>query len=181
MLTIYIKGQTLWDERSQMFIDVNDTVIQLEHSLLSLSKWEAKHHKAYLKKGIKLTVEEKIDYLRCMTINKNVNPYAYYLLTEDQLNQISDYTNDPQTATVFMENKEPKHTSSFITSELIYYYMFSLNIPMECQKWHLNRLLTLIKLCNIKNSPPKKQSSESTIKQYAALNAARRKRMHSRG
>lgn len=180
MIEIFVKGIRLWDEQKEEFIISKDTKLQLEHSLLSLSKWEAKHHKAYLSKKVKITNEEQIDYLRCMTINKNVDPNIYYCMTSDQIKQIGAYINDTNTATVIRQsNKTPNN--EIITSELIYYWMISYNIPFECEKWHLNRLITLIQICSIKNQPPKKRSKNAIVNDYAKLNAERRARMRTAG
>ena len=111
-----------------------------------------------------------------MTITQNVNPIVYNNLTDKNIEDINEYIDKPMTATTFTsENKSPNR--EIITSELIYYWMFSLNIPMECQKWHLNRLLTLIRVCNIKNQPPKKMSRREIMSRNAQLNAARRKKL----
>lgn len=126
------------------------------------------------------TAAETIDYIKCMTITQNVNPKVYNSLTAENIEQINNYIDEPMTATTFSETNNTR-SREIITSELIYYWMFSLNIPMECQKWHLNRLLTLIRVCNIKNAPPKKMSRRDIMSRNAALNAARRKKLNSKG
>ena len=180
MLQITIPSVELWDERTQQFLVTDDTTLQLEHSLVSLHKWESKWNKAFLTKREK-TTEEIIDYVKCMTLTKNVNPEVYLCLTADNFKQIQNYIEAPMTATTFADDKQSKNSREVITSELIYYWMIALNIPFECQTWHLNRLLTLVKVCNIKNQPPKKRSSKDIVRQNAALNEARRKRYNSRG
>jgi hypothetical protein len=154
--------------------------LQLEHSLVSLSKWESKWNKPFLSKDFK-THEETLDYIKCMTINQNIDPDVYNGLTSEHITMINNYIESPMTATTFSDSKQNKSNREIITSELIYYWMIALNIPFECQKWHLNRLLTLIRVCNIKNAPPKKMSKRATASQYAALNAARRKQMNTKG
>ena len=146
-----------WDEQKQEFVSIKEQKLQLEHSLVSLSKWESKWRKAFLAKQDK-TYAETLDYIRCMTITPNVDPQVYNFLTVDNINQINDYIAAPMTATVFSEDNSGRNNREVVTSELIYYWMIALNIPFECQKWHLNRLLTLIRVCNIKNTPPKKRS-----------------------
>lgn len=126
------------------------------------------------------TVAETIDYIKCMTITQNVDPLVYNSLTNENIEEINHYIDLPMTATTFREDNSPK-SREIVTSELIYYWMISLNIPMECQKWHLNRLLTLIRVCNVKNSPPKKMSRRELANRNAALNAARRKKLNSKG
>ena len=116
-----------------------------------------------------------------MTLTQNVNDIVYNLLDKDNIEKINKYIGDPMTATTFKEDPNKKGGREIITSELIYYWMISLNIPFECKKWHINRLLTLIKVCGIKNQPPKKMSKKDVMSRNAALNAARRKQMNSRG
>lgn len=181
MLQITIRPFELWDEEKQEFISYKKAqVLQLEHSLISISKWEQKWHKAFLSKNDK-TYEETIYYIQCMTLTQNVDPISYYFISDDDMNRINEYISDSMTATFFMEDKKPARSSEIVTSELIYYWMIALGIPFECQKWHLNRLLTLIKVCQIKNAPPKKRSKRDIMAQNAALNAARRKRLNTKG
>ena len=153
MLLLTIPPIEMFNEKTSEFVYSKETKISLEHSLVSLSKWESRWNKPFLSKDNK-TLEETIDYIRCMTITQNVDPEVYFRLTDENINTINKYIESPMTATTFSDNG---HSSrEIITSELIYYWMISLNIPMECQKWHLNRLLTLIRVCNIKNAPAKK-------------------------
>lgn len=180
MLRITIPAIEQWDERKQEFVQTKGQTLQLEHSLVSLSKWESKWNKPFLAKGDK-THDETLDYIKCMTITQNVDPDVYNGLTPEHIDQINKYIEAPMTATTFREFKQGKNNRDVITAELIYYWMIALNIPFECQKWHLNRLLTLIRVCNIKNSPPKKMGKRATISQYAQLNAARRKQHNSKG
>ena len=173
-----------YDEQNNEFIVVpglkKEQVLRLEHSLVSLSKWESKWCKAFLSKQAK-TVEETIDYIKCMTLTQNVDPTVYNYLTNDHITQVNDYIGAPMTATVFSENNNRGGGREVITAELIYYWMIALNIPFECQKWHLNRLLTLIRVCSIKNTPAKKQNPRDIMSRNAALNAARRKQLNSQG
>ena len=180
MLRITIPAAELWDEEKQEFVTTKEQTLQLEHSLVSLSKWESKWNKAFLGKQEK-TYEEIMDYVRCMTITQNVKPEVYKCITSENIKQINEYIDAPMTATHFYNENNVGVNNETVTSELIYYWMIALNIPFECQKWHLNRLLTLIKVCNIKNTPPKKMSRQQLTSRNAALNAARRKRMNSRG
>lgn len=179
MLRITIPATEQWDERKQEFISTKECSLQLEHSLVSLSKWESKWHKPFLGKDEK-SEEEIIDYVRCMTITQNVDPTVYYALNAQNVQAIKDYIDDPMTATTFRE-VGGKSNNEIITAELIYYWMVALQIPFECQKWHLNKLLTLIRVCNIKNQPDKKMDPKQVMKQNAALNAARRKKMNTKG
>lgn len=169
-----------WDEERQEFVDPQVKTLQLEHSLVSISKWESKWHKAFLSKKDK-TEEEIFDYVKCMTLTQNVDPSVYDHLTVNNVNQIKAYIEDPMTATVINTNSSDKSNKETVTSELIYYWMIALNIPSEYQKWHINRLLKLIEVCNVKNSPPKKRSKSDIMRSNAALNAARRKQLGTRG
>ena len=171
-----------WDEENEEFIYHTvgkPYVLQLEHSLVSISKWESKWCKPFL--SSEKTDEEFMDYIRCMTLTPNVPDDIYNRLTRDNLQSISDYVNAPMTATWFSEDKNTKSSSEQITSELIYYWMVAQNIPFECEKWHLNRLITLIKICNIKSQPPKKMGKKAIMRRNAALNAARRKQLDTKG
>lgn len=180
MLELLVPGRELFNEETSEFTYTKDTVLQLEHSLLSISAWESKWHKPFLGKDENRSIIETIDYVRCMTLNKNVDPAVYNNLTDNELSKVIDYIENPMTATTFREDKRPP-SREIVTSELIYYWMVSLNIPFECQKWHLNRLLTLIQVCNIKNTPPKKMGKKGTINQNHALNQARRARLGTSG
>lgn len=180
MLTITIPERELWDEERAEFVSVKEQTLQLEHSLVSLSKWESKWKKPFLTKEDK-TPEETIDYIRCMTLTPNVKPEVYKCLTHDNIAKINNYISDPMTATTINMHGLSKGGKEIVTSELVYYWMVALNIPFECQKWHLNRLITLIQVCNVKNTPPKKMSKRDIMSRNAALNAARRKKYNSKG
>lgn len=180
MLQITIPAVEQWDENKQEFVFTKEQTLNLEHSLVSLSKWESKWCKVFLTKQDK-TIEETLDYIRCMTLTQNVNPEVYQYLTNGNIDTVNRYIEAPMTATYFSEDKNGSTSREQITAELIYYWMISLNIPFECQKWHLNRLLTLIKVCNIKNAPPKKRSKKEIMSRNTALNAARRKRLNTKG
>ena len=157
-----------------------EQTLQLEHSLVSLSKWESKWKKAFLS-GKDKSYEETLDYIKCMTITKNVNPSVYSRLSSKNLEQINSYISDPMTATYFPKDETKENSREVVTSELIYYWMIAMNVPPEYQKWHLNRLLSLIRVCEIKNAPPKKMGRKELMSRNAALNAARRKRLNTRG
>ena len=169
-----------WDEKTEQFVSGKTQTLQLEHSLVSLSKWESKWEKPFFSKADK-TDEEILDYIKFMTISKNIDPEVYSHLSRDNIRAINEYIEAPMTATTFAKDKNQAKSREIITSELIYYWMIALNIPFECQKWHLNRLLTLIRVCNIKNSPPKKMSKRDLASRNAQLNAARRQRLNTKG
>lgn len=180
MLEITIPATEAWDEINQEFITTEEQTLELEHSLVSLSKWESKWRKPFLSKEPK-TQEESLDYIKCMTLTPNVDDNVYHCLTDANISKVNEYIEAPMTATWFNEHETRKGSREQITAELIYYWMIALNVPFECQSWHLNRLLTLIKVCNIKNQSPKKRSKRDIMSQNAALNAARRKQLNSKG
>lgn len=170
-----------WDEEKQEFVEAKTQTLQLEHSLVSLSKWESKWCKSFIHDKNK-TEEETMDYIKCMTITQNVDPKVYDNLTIENIKQINEYIEAPMTATFFSDDgSKNKGSIEIVTAELIYYWMIALNIPFECQKWHLNKLITLIKVCNVKNEPPKKHSKRELMSRNSALNAARKKRLKTRG
>jgi hypothetical protein len=180
MLKLTIPTIELYDETINEFVSIKGTTLQLEHSLVSLSKWESKWQKPFLSKTEK-TNEETIDYIRCMTITKTIDDDMYKYLTNENITQVRNYIEDNMTATTFTNDKKTINRE-IITAEIIYYWMISFNIPFEpCQKWHLNRLLTLINVCNLKNSPQKKMSRKELASRNAALNAARKNALHSEG
>lgn len=180
MLSITIPAIELWDEEKSEFVSSKEYKLQLEHSLVSLSKWESKYHKPFFTKGER-TMDEIIDYIKCMTITQNIPDDAYRNITKTTLDEISSYIEDSMTATTFGPDRGKKGSNEQITAELIYYWMFSLNIPMECQKWHLNKLITLIRVSSIKNTPPKKMSKREILSRNSALNAARKKQLNTTG
>lgn len=175
MLKIVVNGREFFDERTETFVETKDTTLQLEHSLMSLAKWESKWHKPFLDEKTEKTNEEMKDYIRCMTITQNVDPMVYEALTQKNVKEIRDYIDDPMTATWFNDKKTTQGRKKQVTAELIYYWMITLEIPFECEKWHLNRLLTLIRVCNIEGSPKTKMSKTDIMKQNAMLNAQRKK------
>ena len=182
MLTIEIPiSPEGWDEAKQEFVESRTQSLQLEHSLISLSKWESKWHKPFLSTK-EMTDEETLDYIKCMTLTKNVKPDVYNHITRENMNDVVNYISDPMTATTFYKDEKGANNREIVTSEPTYYWMIASNIPFDpCQKWHLNRLITLIRVCGIKNTPPKKRSRREIMSRNAALNAARRQQMNSKG
>lgn len=183
MLKISIPDQTIWDEENEKFVTIKGTDLQLEHSLISLAKWESKWHIPFLKKEDK-TDEQIQDYIRCMTLTQHVDPNVYNYMPTHVLKEIFDYIEDPMTATWF-NNIEEKQSGigrrETITAEIVYYWMVTLNIPVQFEKWHLNRLLTLIRVINVKNAPAKKMSKRDILARNRQLNAARRAKHGSKG
>lgn len=180
MLEVVIPGTELYDEATNLFLETKPQTLLLEHSLLSISKWESKWKKPYLTKEPR-TKEESADYIRCMTINNNVDPNVYGRIPQNIFDIVNEYIEDDMTATTISNRRPGSGGRERVTSELIYYWMIALDIPFECQKWHLNRLITLIQICNIKNGPQKKMSSRQAYEQQRALNASRRKSYNTSG
>lgn len=173
-------GVEQWDEKNEVFISPKTTVLQLEHSLVSLSKWESNWCKPFLSNK-DLTSEETLDYIKCMTVTPNVKPEIYGWLTQENVDEIVAYIRAPMTATTVVDRNQSKVNNRIVTSEVIYHWMIELQIPFECQKWHLNRLLTLIKVRNAELTPRKKMSAREIMTRNTNLNAARRAQLHSRG
>lgn len=180
MLTITTSDTEYYNDETSEFVFVKGRIIDLEHSLVSLSKWESKWGKPFLSKELKTDKESK-DYIRCMCIDRNVSDDVINALFNEYAEVIKQYISAKMTATTFSDIHRPVGTSEIITAELIYYWMISFNIPFECEKWHLNRLLTLVRVCSIKNTPPQKVPRSAILSRNAALNAARRKKLNTKG
>lgn len=180
MLNIIVKGGELFDEKVNEFILLEDIELQLEHSLLSLSKWESKFSKPFLSENDK-TPEEILSYIKCMTLNENVNDLVFLRLSQENLEAINTYINSPQSATTFGKMPQKGGRGETITSELIYYWMIAFNIPFSCENWHINRLFSLIRICNIKNAPAKKMSRTELAERNRALNAQRKAQLNTSG
>lgn len=182
MLTIVVKGKELWDEKEQVFVKPDeDVVLEFEHSLVSLSKWESHYKKPFLTEDSK-TQEEVLYYIRCMALRPDVPEEVFAGLELSHLAEINEYMNDPMTATFFNEPKTPGRPSAkIITNELIYYWMSGFGLPMEMQYWHLNRLFTQLKVCNLESQPPKKLSPGEAAARTRAINEANRKKYEGQG
>ncbi len=179
MLQLTIPEKSYWDESIEEFVTTDAVTLMLEHSLLSLSKWESHWKEPLLAKDKKskwgeLTLEQCKDYIRCMTVTKNVDYLVYEGLSQAEYDLIGEYIDDPMTATTFKDARRGGAPKEYVTSELIYYWMTELMIPFECQKWHLNRLLTLIRVCNVKKQKPKKMSRSEVAAEHRRINQMRR-------
>lgn len=182
MLQITVPAREMFDEVNETFVTTKEQTLQLEHSLVSLSKWESRWHKSFFYSKNK-TNEELLDYIKCMTITQNVKPEIYNCLSKENIADIEAYMNDSMTATTVSGQKKGRINNEIITTEIIYYWMIALNIPDKYEKWHINRLITLINVCNAKNknTKTKPMSSSEMINKYASLNEQRRKAMNSKG
>lgn len=184
-IALHIPENEIWDYRNEQFLPVPETTIHVEHSLAAISKWEARWKKPFLTCP-KLEGDELIDYIRCMTIEnlEELSPNIFYALSSENYNQINELLDDTMTATTFKDDKAKsgrKRAGPIITAEIIYYQMVELGIPFECETWHFNKLLTLIRVCSEKQAIPKKMSRKEIFSQNAALNAQRKARLGSRG
>lgn len=179
MLKIIVPEAELFDQTNSEFITIKQQTLMLEHSLVSISKWESKWKIPYLYND-KKTREQTLDYIKCMTITQNVNPLVYRGFTSEAYEKIANYMNDPMTASKIPEQKKPGIIPT-VTSETIYYWMIMFNIPMECEKWHINRLLALIKYCEWKQQDPGKLSKDELFARNRALNAERKAKYKTRG
>jgi hypothetical protein len=181
-LTITIPSVDLFDEDKNKFFVTEERTVELEHSLVSLSKWEQKWKIPFI--GNKqLTTEQAIDYIRCMCLTPNIPPEEFKFLaySPESLKRVNEYISDTMTATWFNERASTK-SSEAVTSEVLYYMLVALTIPFETQYWHLNRLLTLIRVTNLKNDPKKKlMPLNEQLQQQRDINAERRAKFGSKG
>ena len=180
MLRITVPAQEMWDEENEQFVYGDEVTLELEHSLVSLSKWESKHHKAFLTKKEK-TAEEHLDYIKCMTLTKDVPDDVYDRLTQENIDQIVAYIEDPMSATYYFDDKKQSPSRDVMTAEYIYYCMFANNIPLDFENRHLNQLIAIIKMCAVKSSPPKKMSKSDIANRHRQINAANRAKYHTKG
>jgi hypothetical protein len=188
MLQVDVPGRELWDAKNEVFINTKPVHLTLEHSLVSIAKWESTWERSFLKNGAQ-TKEQMEDYIRCMTLTQNVDPGIYKTLPDSVFQQVSEYIQKPMTATYFPPDERQGGMRDVVTAELIYYWMIANNIPFDpCQKWHLNRLMALIRVCSLKNAEanadPKKRrrmSSAEIMRRNAKLNEERLKKYNTTG
>lgn len=186
MLKITIPETEYYNENTGEIVSIKETTLTLEHSLVSISKWESKLKKPFMTKDPK-TIEETREYVRCMTLTQNVNPDVYKCLTNENIKEINNYIDEPSTATWFGEKVGKAgrgYNKKVVTSELVYYWMIQLNIPVEFQKWHFNRLMTLIRVCSEEQEAAQgnhKVSKSDILRRNKALNAQRRAKLHTKG
>ncbi len=180
MLTINVPSREMWDEKTNTFLSLPEKKLTLEHSLASISKWESRWHIPFLNSGRTkepMTNEQMLDYICCMSIGEDLDIEFVETLPADVMNTICQYIENPMTATTINDNRQMNGRSEVITSEVLYYRMITCGIPFECQYWHINRLLTLIRVCDIKNSPDNKMKPKDVLAKQAQMNAERMARM----
>ena len=183
MLTVTVRSEEAFDQTKQEFVSVSSFTLELEHSLVSLSKWESEFERPFLN-GKDKTSEETLAYIKMMVLTPDVPSHVFNLLSDDNITEINNYIKKKATATTVHEQQKRAPNQETITAELIYYWMTALNIPWEAQYWHLNKLLMLIRVCNIKNQPPKKMSrreAAQAARNRSALNAQRQASLGTRG
>lgn len=180
MLRIAIGGNEYYDERENRIIEIPAKVVCLEHSLRSIAKWESKWNIPFLSNKEK-TREQSVDYIRCMETTGRIDLSFMDLITPEQTKRVSEYINANMTATTITHRGGRKPSREIITAEILYYWMIQYGIPSEYDKWHLNRLLTLIEVCSIKSGPQQKMGHKEQMAQQRALNEARRAQFKTRG
>lgn len=181
ILVLDIPGMEAWDEEKEEFVTMKPVKLTLKHSLISISKWEAKWHIPFFETD--KNYEQIISYIQCMTISPNLEPdsIVYKQLTRQNIDEIKDYLEDPMTATTIKDDRKDGKPGQIITSELIYCWMIQFNIPHEFEKWHISRLITLIRVCSEENKPKKKMTRNEIMAQNKAINAARKAKLRTRG
>lgn len=180
MLKLIVPGDEFFNEETEEFTTQGDFELELEHSLISLSKWESKHQKPFLASSDK-TPEEILSYIECMILTPIYPEGLIQRFGNIQFSQVNEYIESKESATTFGDMPERKGRGEVITSELIYYWMVAFTIPFECETWHLNRLFALIRICNLKNSKPQKMSKSEIAARNRELNAQRRAQYNTRG
>lgn len=179
MLEITVSANEVYDPKTNRFFDIPPCTLTLEHSLISIAKWESKWKVPYL--NTNKTAEQTLDYIRCMVVGQVKDERVFSFLSASDISKIQSYMEDSMTATTFSKSSKGTSTKKAITAESLYCRMFEHNIPMECQKWHLNRLFTLIKVCDLEKGPSSKMNKRQTAAYYAEQNALRRSKYKSRG
>lgn len=186
MITIHVSDhdkKEYWDPKKEEFITIpacRACDLKLEHSLIAISKWESEYHVPFISTEQK-TPEQTLFYIKCMTINSGVPDNVYMNLNSDDIKSISDYINNPMTATTVSKIKEKRGSRQIVTNEVLYSWLVGLQIPWEVEKWHLNRLVTLIEVCDANNTPPKKMTKDEIIARNSELNRARRAKYNTKG
>lgn len=187
MIEINVPASSVVDpDTNRIYRVKKDQKIQLEHSLISIQKWESRWHIAYLKRDHQKTYEQIIDYIRCMTLTPNVADDVYYCIPDSELKRVAQYIDDPMSATRVHDAPPVKsfgigQKQDVVTAEVIYYWMIAMNIPYECRKWHLQQLLTLIRVINAKNAPKKKRPMKDVLAEYRSINEENKKRFGTKG
>lgn len=181
MLELVVGETEHFDETTNKFVKLGGITLELEHSLVALSKWESKFEKPFLSRDAEKTPEEVAYYIECMVVSGDAPENLLSHLSQENIRAINEYIEMRMSATWFNENGPQKGSSEAVTSELIYYWMLTFQIPTECQYWHLNRLFNLIRICSIKQQKPQKMNTQDRAQQQRALNAKRRQELGSKG
>lgn len=180
MLKLVLPETEYYDETQNLFVTQEPKTLVLEHSLRSVARWESKWNVAFLSDKEK-TREQTLDYITCMSVNKNIPDSLLQRIGNKELQTVSDYINAKMTATTITRRGTKRPTSEIVTAEIIYWWMIQYGIPPEYEKWHLNRLLMLIEVCNLKSGPQKKMGRQEQMAQQRALNKARQAKYKTKG
>lgn len=181
MLQITIPEREFWDEEKEEFVYIKEHKLRLEHSLVSISKWETKWHKAWFGKREK-TNEEIYDYVRCMTLDQNVKPEVYKALTRQNFDEIMEYLKDSMTSIKFPDTPAKSKSKDTVTSELIRFWMVSYNAPIEYEKWHINKLMAFLRVCSMKSGNDNKKVNKAALRsRNAAINERNKALLHTKG
>lgn len=180
MKKIVVPRTEFWDEKKEEFFFTDGATLKLEHSLISISKWESIWHVSFI--DTQKTDEQMISYIKCMTLNDVSDDLVYYAISGKQMNEIAKYIDDPMTATTITETKKNAvMPGKKITSEEIYYWMIKFGIPSQYEKWHLNRLITLIRVCSAYETQGTKRTNREIAQSYRELNEARKAKWGTKG
>jgi hypothetical protein len=180
MLTITVLGEEHWDQENEKFVYPDSFKLELEHSLVSLSKWESKWEVPFLGEKPK-TTEMVLDYIECMILTPDPPADWISKLSKENIEEITAYFDSKQSATWFNDHHPEPKTGETITSELVYYWLDICDIDWQAQYWHLNRLLTLVKIHTVKQAKPKPMSRSEMLRRRRALNKQRLKEMEEGG
>lgn len=180
MITIDLGTLEYYDSEKNEFVYEEGGKVRFEYSLKMLYEWEGKWKKAFLKGNKNLTTEEAVDFYIMMALD----PIDKKFMTGEAMETLSKYVNDPQTATTFADGQNGNTSPSkgkIFTSEELYAMMITSNVPLDFENRNLNRLITILRVISVQNTPPKKMSKNDIYRQNAALNAERKARLNTKG
>lgn len=183
MLRLTLPSTDFWDPRKEEYVQIGGYEVDLEYSLFTIARWESKWKKPFITSLPKFTRKDEIEWYKAMCMTEGIPDEAWMVMTPKIRQDIYDYVTDPMSATTINHRgpKTPGGPKTIMTAELVYYYMVTLGVPFECEHWHFNRLMKLVDVCFVKNSPPKKMGKQEAAQMYRELNARNRAKYNSRG